>query len=113
MLRILKIKSYGGKNIFMLAGGNHIRTVKSVIGSIDFYSVSFIKGSSLVDEKLYNQFYLLVKNKTIKIPIDPYKIIIRAELILEIINKFTNQASDELDRVDKLRIAITNIMADS
>lgn len=112
LLRILKIKSYGGKNIFVLAGNNHIRTIKSVIGSIDFYSVNFIKGSEEIEDWLYKNFVHLIIRKIIKIPIDTSKIIIRVELVLDILMRCVSNDINEDDAtiIKKLRVALYNIV---
>lgn len=114
LLRILKIRSYGGKNIFIFEGVNHINTIKSVIESIDFYSTDYIKGEPLIDDYLYRNFYQLVRNNVIRISIDLHKIRIKPEIILEIIRKFTSHTADEseLEKVKNLEIAISDIMAD-
>lgn len=114
LLRILRIRSYGGKNIFVLAGANHIKTIKSVIESIDFYSSDYIKGSPLIDDTVYMSFCNLVKRRTIRVPIDPFKIKIRPEQILELIRKYTDHHADEseLERVENLNIIITDIKVD-
>jgi len=61
LIRIMKILSYGGKNIIILEGENHIKNVKNFIKTIDSDS-KFIVGNCEVDDFLYDGLKKLIKS---------------------------------------------------
>lgn len=98
LLRILKIISYGGKNIFLYAGKHHTDSIKSIIESIDYFSSEYIQGNTLVNDSITKTFASMVNRNKIKIPFDISKIIIRPEILVDLIKDYTDYASlDEED----------------